>query len=74
MWIFLSSGRRALKEMDRENDVHCTVCDIKLMHDIVTVHGTCGQMTDGADIYRRPNNIGRRMLHRACMYNFLRLY
>ena len=63
-----------MKEVDRESEVHCTVCGIKMMHDIVTVHGTCGQMTDSADIYRRLNNIGRGVLHRACMHNFLRLY
>lgn len=49
------------------------MCGIEVMHDIVTVHGTCGQITDSADIYKRPDDIGRRMFHQACMHNFLRL-
>ena len=69
MWIFLPSGRRALQESDRKSEFRCTVCGIG-MDDIVTTHGTCGEMSDGADSAdsdRRSSIIGRTMLHRACM-------
>ena len=46
----------------------------RIIHVIVTVHDTCGQMTDSADIYKRSNSIGRMMLHRACMHDILRLW